>query len=77
MRTTPSTTYDPLDLIPTAWSINFVLIDANTPVLSPLLTAYANNLKPTIITTELKPGAAIDATDKYLAERVTLVIMNP
>ncbi len=50
MRTTPLGTYDPPDP-----PINFWLIDANTPVLSPLLNidASTSNLKPNVVTTEL------------------------
>ncbi len=36
MRTTSTYTYDPLDLIPTLWLINFWLLDASTSVLSSL-----------------------------------------
>ncbi len=52
MRTTPTGTYDPLDLIPIVWLINFWLIDASTPVLSPLLNIDASSLKTNIFTNE-------------------------
>ena len=77
MRTTPTSTYDPYDLIATAWPINFWLIGANTLSLSLLLTTNASNLKPTIITTKLKPEAAIEEANKYLSASATLVIMHP
>ncbi len=54
MRTTPTCIYDPPDLIPIAWLVNFWLIDANTLVLSLLLSIDSSNLKPNFATTELK-----------------------
>ncbi len=59
MRTTPTGTFDPPNLIPTIWPINFRLIDASTPVLSPLLNIDASNLKPNIVTNELNSEVAI------------------
>ncbi len=59
MRTSPRCTYDPLDLIPSTWPINFWMIDANTPVLSPLLTTNVSNLKPNIVKSELEPNIVI------------------
>jgi hypothetical protein len=76
MIITPLRNYDPLDLIPSAWPINFWLIDANTLVISPLLTTTVSNSKPTIVTTKLKPEAAIEATDKYLLVSYALAIIN-
>ena len=60
MRTSPTCTYDPLDLIPSTWPISFWLIDANTPVLSPLLTTNVGNLKPNIVRIESKPETNIE-----------------
>ena len=66
MRTTPTCTYDPPDLIPTAWPINFWFIYTNTPVLSPLLITNVSNIKHAIVTTELKTEATIEAAYKCL-----------
>ncbi len=77
MRTTPSGTYDPVDLIPAAWPINFRLITANTPVLSPLLTTNVSYLKPNVVTTELKPEAATETSYEYLSTIDAMVIMDP
>ncbi len=76
MRTTPTGTYDPPDLIPTVWPIIFGLIDASTPVLSPLLNTYASNLKPKVVTNELNPQVAIKVEDESLPT-TALVIMDP
>jgi hypothetical protein len=54
-----------------------LLIDANTPVLSPLLTTNANTLKPNIVRIESKPEAAIETADKNLSTTIALVIVNP
>jgi hypothetical protein len=51
-------------------------MDANTPVLSPLLTTNKRNVKPSIVITELKPEAAVEALDKYLSTTFALLIMN-
>jgi hypothetical protein len=77
MRTTPTCTYDPPDLIPTAWPINFWLIDANTSVLSPLLNNDISNLKRNVVTSELAPEVAIKAEDESLSTEDALVIMDP
>jgi hypothetical protein len=53
------------------------LIDANTPVLSPLLTTNGNNLKPKIVRIESKHEAAIETADENLSTSIALVIMNP
>jgi hypothetical protein len=47
MRTTPTSTYEPPDIITYAWVINYWLIDANTHVLSPLMNTSVSTLKPT------------------------------
>ena len=77
MRTIPIGIYATSDVIPTDWPNNVWLIDANTPGLLPLLTTDVSNLKPTIVTTELKSEAAIEAADKSVSSEVALVIMNP
>jgi len=59
MRTTPTSTYEPPDLITFAWVINYWLIDANTHVLSPLTNISVGTLKPKIVTTQLEANAAI------------------
>ena len=52
MRTTPTCSYDPPDLIPSVWPDKFWLIDASTPVLSPLLNNNTNNLGLNVVTNE-------------------------
>jgi hypothetical protein len=42
MSTTPTGTYEPPDIIRSAWDINYWLIDANTPDLSPLMNTSVN-----------------------------------
>ena len=76
MRTSPTGTYDPPDLIPSTWSIIFWLIDVNTPVLSPLLTTNVGNLKPNIVRVKLEPEAAIKAVDENISTTSALVIVN-
>ncbi len=49
----------------------------NTPIESPLLNTNANNLKPNVVTTRLKPEAAIKAKYQYLSTVDAMVIMNP
>ena len=61
MRTTPTRTYEPLDIIISAWVINYWLIDANTHVLSPLTNTSVNTRKPNIVTTHLEAIKAIKA----------------
>jgi hypothetical protein len=77
MRTSPTCTYDPPDLIPSNWPINFWLIDANTPELSPLLTTNVSNLKPKIVKAELEPEVATETVDENLLTTFVLVIMKP
>jgi hypothetical protein len=77
MRTSPTGTYVPSDLLPSFWPVNFWLVDANTPVLSPLLTINVNNLKPSIVETESKFEAAIETSDESLPTAAALAIMNP
>ena len=76
LRTSPTSTYDPSDLFPSIWPINFCFIDANTPALSPLLTTNVGNLKP-IVKIESKPEAAIEIVDEHLSTTTALVTMNP
>ncbi len=52
IKTSSTGTYVPSDLLPSLWPVNFLLIDASTPVLSPLRTTNVNNLKPSIVETE-------------------------
>ena len=77
IRTLPIGAYDQPDLIPSTWSINFQLIDAATPVLSPLLTINVSKLKPSLVKAELEPKVAIETIDKNLSTTINLVIMNP
>ena len=77
MRTSPTGTYVPSDLLPSILPVNFWLIDASTPVLSPLLTTNVNNLKPSIVVTESKFEAAIETIDENLPTTTALVIRNP
>jgi len=66
-----------LDLLPFVWPANFWLIDANTTVLSPLLTTNVNNLKPNIVKIEVEPETDVEIVDKKLSTATALVIMNP
>ena len=77
MRTSPTGTYDPHDQIPSTWPINFWLIDANTPVLPPLLTTHVINLKPNIVRNESKPESALETANENISTTIALVIMNP
>jgi hypothetical protein len=79
MRTLPTGTYVHSDLLPSIfWHVNFWLIDANTPVLSPLLaTNNVNNLKPSIVKIEPELEAAIETADKNIPTTAALVIMDP
>ncbi len=77
MRATPTCAYNLLYLFPIAWSIHFWLIDANSPVLSPLLTTNVSHLKPNVVTNEVKSEATIEAANKYLSAATTMVIMDP
>ena len=76
MRTSPTGTYDPPDLIPSTWPINFWLIDANTLVFSPLLSTNVNKLKPNIVKVESEPEVAIETLDENLSTPSALVSMN-
>ena len=51
MRTNPTGTYEPPDIITSAWVINLWLIDANTRVLSLLMNTSVSTLKPNIVAT--------------------------
>jgi hypothetical protein len=77
IRTSPTGTYVPSDLLPSFWPVNFWLIDATTPVLSPLLTTNVNNLKPSIVKTEPELEAALETSDENLPTTAALVIMDP
>ena len=77
MRTSPTRTYDPRDLIPSTWVINYRLINANTHLLSPMLTTNVSVLKPNIVTSNLETNATIEyAADKHLSTTTILVIMD-
>ena len=79
MRASPTCTYDLImtDLIPSTWPIDFLLIDANTPVASPLLTTNVSNVNPNIVKVELEPEVAIETSDENLSTTTALVVMNP
>jgi hypothetical protein len=77
MRTSPIATYVPSDLLPSIWPMNSRLIDANTPVLSPLLTTNVSNLKPKIVKIEVEPETIVEIVDENLSSATALVIMNP
>ncbi len=77
MRTSPTCTYVPSDLLPSIWPANFRLIDANTPVLSPLLTNIVNSLKSNIVKIEMGPETVVEIVDENLSTTTALVIMNP
>jgi hypothetical protein len=77
MRTSPTCTYVPSDLLPSIWPINFWLIDANTPVLSLLVTADVRNLKPSIVIIEAELEAAIETADENFSTTASLVITDP
>jgi hypothetical protein len=76
MRTSPTGTYVPSDLLPTIWPVIFWLIDANTLVLSPLLTTNVNNPKPRIVKIEPELEAATQIADENLPTTTALVIMD-
>jgi len=77
MRTTPTCTYESPDIITSAWVINFLLIDANTHVLSPLTSTSVNTLKPNIVTAQLEANEAIKAANKYVSTTTIMVVMGP
>ena len=77
MRTTPIGTYEPPDIITSAWVIIFWLIDANTYVLSPLTNTSVNTLKHNIVTTQLEATEAIKAANTYLSAATARVVMDP
>jgi choline kinase len=53
------------------------LIDANTPIVSPLISIDVGVLKSNIVTTNLETNAAIEAIDKYVLATKNMVIMEP
>jgi hypothetical protein len=53
------------------------LIDANTIVLSPLLTTNASNLKPNIVKIEPELEVVIETADENLSTTAALVIVDP
>jgi len=76
MRTTPTSTYDPSDLITSAWVItNNGLIDINTHVLSPLMNTSVGALKPNIVTTQLEANATIEAANKYCNQQMLYMVV--
>jgi hypothetical protein len=77
MRATPTCTFEPPNIITSAWAINYWLIDANTPVLSLLMNTSDTTLKPNIITTQLEANAAIEAANTYLSATNATVVMDP
>ena len=77
MRTSPTGTYVPSDLLLSIWPINFWLIDANSPVLSPLLATNVSNLKPNIVKIESKSEATTQIVDENLSTATALLIINP
>ena len=77
MRTTPTCTYEPPDLIIFAWVINFWLIHVNTLALSSLTNTIVNTLKPNIVITQLEAHEAIKAANKYLSAATAMVVMDP
>ncbi len=77
MRMIPTSTYDPPDLIPNFLPINFWLIDASTPVVSPLLNTDDGNLKPNVVTNALISEVAIKVEDESLSTSAALDIMDP
>jgi hypothetical protein len=76
MKTTPTCTYEPPDIITSAWVIKFWLIDANTYVLSPLTNTSVNTLKPNIIATQLEANEAIKAANKYVSAATAMVSVH-
>ena len=76
MRTTPTCTYEPPNIMTFAWVINFWLIDANTHVVSPLTNASVNTLKPNIVNTQLEANEAIKAANKYLSATIGIYSSN-
>ena len=77
IRTRSSCTYNPLDRITSAWVTNCWLIGASTHVLSPSIATNVSVIKPNIVTTELEPSVAIQATYTYLSEASAMEIMDP
>jgi hypothetical protein len=67
----------PPDIVTSAWVINFLLIYANTHILSPLMNTSVATLKPNIITAQLEADAAIEAANKYVSVVAAMVVMNP
>ena len=52
------------------------MIDANTPVLSPLTNTSVNTLKHNIVTTQLEANGAIKTANKYLSTTNAMVVMD-
>ena len=77
MRTTPTGTNEPPDIIIYAWVINYWIIDANPHALSPLTNTSVNTLKPNIVTTQFEANEAIKAANKYLSSATAMVVMDP
>jgi len=67
----------PIDIITSAWIINYWLVDANTHVLSPLMNTSVSTLKPNIVTTQLEANVAIEVANEYLSAETTMVVMDP
>ena len=77
MRTSPTCTHDSPYLIRSAWVINYWLVDANTHVLSPIITTNVGVAKPSIVTANLETNAAKEEVDKYVSTTTALLIMDP
>ena len=67
LRTTPSCTHAPRDIITYTWVNNLLLIDAKMHVLSPTIATNVNVLKPSSVTSELEPNIVIQAAHEYLS----------
>ncbi len=77
MLTSPTSTYDLFDHIPTDWVVNYSLVDANRHVLSPLIVTNNDFLKPKTIIAKQETNTTIEAVDTYLSTAVAMVIMDP
>ena len=76
IRTTPTSTYDPPNLITTDSVNTYWLIDANIIFLSPSTHASVGALKPNIVTTQLEANGAIETTNAYFSAVVAMVVMK-
>ena len=76
-RISPIGTYEPPDLITSAWAINCWLIYANTHALSPLMNTSVSTFKPSIVTTKLETNANIEAANKHLSATSAMVVIDP